>query len=117
MPSPFIRDSSKILLESTLLGFVIGDSNMVTGFRLVGVKGVEVTSVIEARENLQKALAGDDVALIIVSQQFSTQMQDDIVRVRASRVSPIILELPGAVGPSIEIKLSDLISKTLGIAV
>ena len=100
-----------------MLGFVIGDSNMVTGFRLVGLKGVEVTSVDEAKENLQKTLMRSDIALIIMSQQFSGQMQDDIARVRASRVTPIILELPGAVGPSIEIKLSELVSKTLGIAV
>ena len=31
-----------------MLGYVIGDSDMITGFRLVGVEGVEVTSVDEA---------------------------------------------------------------------
>ena len=100
-----------------MLGFVIGDNNMIIGFRLVGVEGVEVRSVKEAKEALQMALSREDVALILISQFFSSQMQDEIIKVRTSRVTPIIVELPGSVGPASEIKLSELITKTLGIAI
>ena len=39
-----------------MLGYVIGDSDMITGFKLVGVEGAEVNSVDEARQALNKAL-------------------------------------------------------------
>ena len=38
-----------------MLGYVIGDSDMITGFRLVGLEGVEVNSVDEARQALEKS--------------------------------------------------------------
>jgi vacuolar-type H+-ATPase subunit F/Vma7 len=100
-----------------LLGFVIGDNKMVTGFRLVGVEGVEVTTIDEAREALSNTLSRSNIALIMLSQQFSTQLQIEIARIRTSRVTPLIVELPGAVGPRSEMKLSELISKTLGIKI
>lgn len=100
-----------------MLGFVIGDNNMVTGFRLVGVEGVEATSVEEAKEALSRALTRSDVAIVILSQQFSPQMQTDIAKVRSSRVTPLIVEVPAAFGPPSEMNLSDLISKTLGIKI
>jgi len=100
-----------------LLGFVIGDINMITGFRLVGVEGVEVASVDEAEKALLAALTRGDVAIILISQQFSDKMQTQIAEIRASQVTPLIVELPGAAGPSSETKLSEIISKNLGIKI
>ncbi len=37
-----------------MLGYVIGDNDMITGFRLVGLEGAEVNSVDEARQALDK---------------------------------------------------------------
>jgi V/A-type H+-transporting ATPase subunit F len=98
-----------------MLGFVIGDRDMITGFKLVGVEGAEVTSVDEARQALSKALTRKDLAIIIVSEEFSALMRKDIEQVRSEHISPLILEVPGRNGPSDEIRMSDLVSKTLGI--
>ena len=100
-----------------MLGFVIGDSNMVTGFKLVGVAGTEATSVSEAHEALEKALARNDLALVIVSEEFSTQpqMQKTIETVRQERISPLIVEVPSSRGKPSEVHMSDLVSKTLGV--
>ena len=95
-------------------GFVIGDRDMITGFRLVGVDGVEVTTVDEARLALSKALANVDLAVIIISEEFSTKIRDEIDKLRLGRVAPLIVEIPGAGGPSGEIRMSNLITKTLG---
>ena len=100
-----------------MLGFVIGDNKMVTGFRLVGVEGVEVTTVDEAREALSNTLSRSDIALIMLSQQFSPQMQTEIAKIRTSRVTPLRVEVPGSLGRRSETKLSDLISKNLGIKI
>jgi len=98
-------------------GFVIGDRDMITGFRLVGVDGVEVTTVDEARLALSKALANVDLALILISEKFSTKMRDEIDKLRLSRVAPLIVEIPGEEGPSGETRMSDLMTKTLGIKI
>ena len=100
-----------------MLGFVIGDNDMVTGFRLVGVEGTEATSLDEAREALEKALTRNDLAIVIISEEFSAQPQlhETIDRVRSERITPLIVEVPGSRGKPSEIRMSDLISKTLGI--
>lgn len=100
-----------------MLGFVIGDGDMITGFRLVGVEGVEVSSVEEASQSLNKALKRSDLAIIIISEQFSEQKQvhEEIEKVRRERRAPLIVAIPGSKGKPSETKMSDLISKTLGV--
>jgi len=100
-----------------MLGVVIGDSDMVTGFRLVGLEGVEVTSPDEALQALSKELERTDLAIIVISEDFSTkpQLLQTIDRVRQERRNPLIVEIPGSRGKPSEIKMSDLIAKTLGV--
>jgi vacuolar-type H+-ATPase subunit F/Vma7 len=100
-----------------MLGYVIGDSDMITGFRLVGIKGEEVNSVEEAGKALNKALARSDLAIVIVSEEYSTQpkLHETIDQIRRERRNPLIVELPGSKGKPTEISMSDLISKTLGV--
>ncbi len=100
-----------------MLGFVIGDSDMITGFRLVGVEGVEVISVDEAGQALNEALARSDLAIVIISEEYSThpQLLETIDKVRRERRTPLIVEVPGSRGKPSEIRMSDLISKTLGV--
>jgi vacuolar-type H+-ATPase subunit F/Vma7 len=99
-----------------MLGLVIGDSDMITGFRLVGIEGIEVTSVDEARQALEETLLRSDVAILIISQAFSTQppIHEEIHKLRRENRTPLIVEIPGSTGPSGEARLSDLINKTLG---
>lgn len=102
-----------------MLGFVIGDGDMITGFRLVGVEGDEVTSVEEASQSLNKAVGRSDLALIIISEEFSTQKQihEIIEQLRRERRNLLIVEIPGSKGKPSETKMSDLISKTLGVRI
>ena len=117
MASPFIRYRIKSSLGERMLGYVIGDSDMITGFRLVGVEGVEVTSVEEASRSLNKALERSDLAVIIISEEFSSQIQihETINKIRRERRTPLVLEIPGSKGKPNETRMSDLISKTLGV--
>ena len=100
-----------------MLGVVIGDSDMVTGFRLVGLEGVEVTSPDEALQALSKELERTDLAIIVISEDFSTkpQLLQTIDKVRQERRNPLIVEIPGSKGKPSEIKISNLIVKTLGV--
>jgi vacuolar-type H+-ATPase subunit F/Vma7 len=100
-----------------MLGYVIGDSDMITGFRLVGVEGIEVTSVDEASQALNKALGRADLAIIIISEEFSTQPQlhEMIDKVRLGRRNPLIVELPGSKGKPSEIPMADVTAQMLGV--
>jgi vacuolar-type H+-ATPase subunit F/Vma7 len=102
-----------------MIAYVIGDSDMVVGFRLVGVEGVEASSVEDARNALQKALGRSDIGIIIISDGFFTDssMQSEVDKIRQERVTPLIVELPASKGPSSNMHLSEIISKILGIKI
>ncbi len=112
-----INQRIKLSFGNRMLGFVIGDSDMVTGFRLVGLKGTEVASADEANRALQNALGRSDVAIIVVSEEFSTQtqMKREIENVRRERVSPLIIEIPSPKGQPTQVRLYDVVSRSLGV--
>jgi vacuolar-type H+-ATPase subunit F/Vma7 len=100
-----------------MIGYVIGDGDMLTGFRLVGVEGAEANTVQEATQALNYALERSDIAIIILSDTFASDpsIQAQVDKVRQERVTPLIVELPGSRGTKTTVKLSDTISKILGI--
>ena len=99
------------------MGLVIGDNNMVTGFRLIGIEGTEAISVAEAKETLKEALNRNDLAIIVISEEFSgdQQIREIIDDIRRSRTVPLIVEVPGSNEKTSEVNLADLVSKSLGV--
>ena len=97
--------------------FVIGDRDMVTGFQLVGITGVEVATADEARRTLVKTVETIDVAIVIISEDFSTDLRETIDELRLNRIAPLIIELPGRSGPSGAIDMSRIVGKAIGIKV
>lgn len=89
---------------------------MVTGFRLVGIEGVIVSSADEAWQALSKAVEHVDVAVVIISQQFSAKMRNRINKLRSSRISPLIVEIPGNLGPPEAIDILDIARKIVGVS-
>jgi V/A-type H+-transporting ATPase subunit F len=98
-------------------GFVIGDKEMITGFRLVGIEGVEISTVEEAKIALSKAIENVDIAIVVISEEWSSKIREEIDRQRSNNVSPLIVEIPGRRGPKGEIRLVELVSKSLGIKI
>jgi vacuolar-type H+-ATPase subunit F/Vma7 len=96
---------------------VIGDCDMVTGFQLVGINGVKISNVDEARQTLLKTVENIDVAIVIISEDFSTQMRDTIDKIRLTQIAPLIVELPGQSGPSGSIDMSSIVRKAIGVKV
>jgi V/A-type H+-transporting ATPase subunit F len=111
------QQTFKVIFGDDMIGFVIGDSDMITGFRLVGVEGVEASTSDEARQALLKALTRSDIGVIIISEAFSTDpsMRQEVDKLRQERVTPLIVEIPGSKGPANKMALSDIVSKILGI--
>ncbi|XHH09057.1 MAG: V-type ATP synthase subunit F [Candidatus Bathyarchaeia archaeon] len=108
-----------IYVANRMNGYVIGDNDMLTGFRLVGVEGVEVNTLEETQTALNEALNRTDIAVLIVSDVFSKEpsIREKIDKVRLERMNPLIVEVPSSKGTSNRTQLSDIISKILGITV
>jgi vacuolar-type H+-ATPase subunit F/Vma7 len=109
----------KAILVDGMIAFVIGDSDMITGFRLVGVEGVESDTIDDAQQALNKALTRTDIGIIIISQAYLSNhtIQEQINKIRQERISPLIVEIPASKGSSKQIQLSETISKILGIKI
>lgn len=102
-----------------MIGYVIGDDDMIVGFRLVGVEGTQASTVEQAKAALHKALTRTDIGIIILSEAFSgdASIREEVDKIRQERVSPLIVELPGSKGTSNKVPLSAVISKILGIKI
>ena len=100
-----------------MYALVIGDRDMVTGFQLVGIKGIEVATVDEARRTLVKTVENFDVSIVIVSEDFSTELRATIDELRLNRIAPLIVELPGRSGPSGAIDMSRIVGRAIGVKV
>lgn len=100
-----------------MIGYVIGDSDMITGFRLVGVEGAEAVTTEEAMQALSQALARSDVGVIIISEAYFSDesIREQVDKIRQERVTPLIVVLPGSRGQMKSTPLSETISKILGI--
>jgi vacuolar-type H+-ATPase subunit F/Vma7 len=114
-----LHSDLNIYLANSMIGYVIGDNDMLTGFRLVGVEGVEVTSLDETQKALNDALNRTDIAVLIIHDVFSNEpsIRERIDKVRLERMTPLIVEVPSSKGTSNRAQLSDIISKILGIKV
>ncbi|MCL1977510.1 MAG: V-type ATP synthase subunit F [Candidatus Bathyarchaeota archaeon] len=102
-----------------MIGYVIGDSDMLTGFRLVGVEGIEVSSLDETQKALNDALNRTDIAVLIVSDVFSSEpsIREKIDKTRLEHTTPLIVEMPPSRGQSNRPDLSSIISKILHVTV
>lgn len=78
--------------------FIIGEKDVVLGFQLAGVEGSMVSSKEEASEALKKAFGMRDIGIVFITEDFSTQIYDEITRLRSQPNMPFIVEVPGRSG-------------------
>ena len=75
-------------------GYVIGDKDLVLGFRLAGIEGIAVPNVNEALEVLRRIVNEGNAKIIFISEDLSTRIQDELDIIRSKSNSPIIVEIP-----------------------
>jgi vacuolar-type H+-ATPase subunit F/Vma7 len=97
---------------------VIGDEEVVLGFRFVGVPGVAVTSREEALEAFSKATGSADGLILILTEQVSAMIDREVMSHQMSGSYPLIVEIPGIQGHLENRKsLVDSIREAVGIHV
>ena len=78
--------------------FVIGDEEVVTGFRFAGVPGTIVYSRDEALEAFRKTTGAGEALVLIITEQISSMIAAEVMDWQFSGSYPLIVEIPGIDG-------------------
>ena len=88
----------------------IGDPELVTAFRFIGIHGINVTNASDAREAFCKVTEGmDEISgtvlpiisscrVLIITEEVADWLGDALVKWQLSDRYPLIVEMPGLMG-------------------
>jgi len=105
---------------------VIGDEELVNALRLAGVsQHYTIKDDHDVRENARKALtellAGPDVGIVIILEDFAQYVEDVVTQVKKGKgTTPVIIEVPSKFGtkyPDIRGYYRALIRESIGFEV
>jgi vacuolar-type H+-ATPase subunit F/Vma7 len=98
---------------------VIGDEEIVTGFRFVGVEGSVAYSRAEALEAFKAVTtAAGEVMVLIITEQISAMIAEEVMDWQFNGSYPLIVEIPGIEGHLENRKsLIDSIREAVGVHV
>ena len=104
--------------------FVIGERELVLGFKLVGVDGAIAVNRTEALDAFNRVTGMGDVPVperpkvLILTEEVSSLLDDEVVAWQKKATYPLIVEIPGING-HLEGKksLTDAIREAVGIQV
>lgn len=102
---------------------IIGESELVLGFSLVGIKGIEVHSHSEALQAFLQATgqgsgAYEPMKVLIITEPVAHMLEEEVNTWQMSGSYPLIVEIPSLQGP-VEGKksLTDAIREAIGVHV
>ena len=72
----------------------IGSRVFVTSFQLAGVQGKIVDTPDDAFEEIKKLYDDSDVGLVLVSDDLTEQINDQLTKLRAEKSTPLVFSLP-----------------------
>jgi V/A-type H+-transporting ATPase subunit F len=96
--------------------FFIGDPTLVNGYRTSGIQSIPVTSPDELLKEVETVFKMEDVGVVLVDRDYSSQVKDRIEYLKVRRVIPVLVEVPGRRATS-EIELKSMISRIMGVKV
>ncbi len=96
---------------------VMADEDIVTGFRLGGIKaGFPVEDMDEARSTLEE-LVEKDFSVIITTERIGTELRSIINKLTSEDALPLIIEIPDKTGSMKRETdpMSELIKRVIGV--
>jgi V/A-type H+-transporting ATPase subunit F len=79
--------------------YVIGDEELVIGFRFVGVPGQAVASRAEAEQVFTRATTpGFPAMVLILTEQVSAMIGEQVMQWQLAGSYPLVVEIPGIEG-------------------
>ena len=74
----------------------VGSRVFVTSFQLAGVQGKIVDSPEDAFEEIKKLYNDSDVGLVLVSDDLTEKINDQLTKLRAEQSPPLVFALPAS---------------------
>jgi vacuolar-type H+-ATPase subunit F/Vma7 len=78
--------------------FVIGDEEVVLGFRFAGAEGVAAHSRAAALEAFRRATTEGDVKILVLTEQVSAMIEEEVTAWQFGGSYPLVVEVPGIEG-------------------
>lgn len=94
----------------------IGDPLLVDGYRLAGIDAIAVSSPDALLESLKASLAKEGVGIILLDQDYASQVKGEIYDIKLKREMPVILEVPGR-RTTAEVDLKATVSRIMGVKI
>ncbi len=94
----------------------IGDPLLVDGYRLLDIEAAPVSTAEELLGALDSAFKRDDLGMILVDSDYSSQVKDRIEDLKLKRAMPVLVEVPGR-RTSADIDFKGIVSRIMGIKV
>jgi V/A-type H+-transporting ATPase subunit F len=93
----------------------LGSKAFVTGFNLSGIHGEYVATADEALARLRASVGDSQVALIMISDDISKLIRDEITAIRAKTSVPLIYEVPAPGSKKESVEYREVLRQILGV--
>jgi V/A-type H+-transporting ATPase subunit F len=98
--------------------FFIGDPELVTAFRFIGIDGTAVRDADEATEVFRDITEGAGCRVLILTEEVADWLEEPVVELELSGRYPLVVEIPGIMGRLPNRKnLVELIRQAIGVHV
>ncbi len=94
--------------------YTVGNKSFVTSFQLAGVPGIISESPQKALDEIKKLTDDSDVGLVLVSDDISTSIDDELTALRAEK-STLVFALPAIGSEKTEVNYRVMLKKILGV--
>jgi V/A-type H+/Na+-transporting ATPase subunit F len=93
----------------------VGGKAFVTGFVLSGVSGEYVSTPAAALEKIQSLSRDPTVGLIMVSDEVTKPISDQLTTLRSKKAVPLIYEVPGPGSKKRKVEYRAMLRAILGV--
>jgi V/A-type H+-transporting ATPase subunit F len=87
----------------------VGSKIFVNAFRLLGAEGVEVSGPREMLEALRRLIEDRSVGLILLSDDFASEVAQELAVIKGKYAVPLIYELPSPGGEPRELDYMEMV--------
>ena len=94
--------------------FTVGSKSFVTSFQLAGIPGLVSPTSEMALEEIKKLTDDSDVGLVLVSDDITESINDELTALRAEK-STLVFALPATGSKKTDIDYRVMLKKILGV--
>ena len=93
----------------------VGSRVFVTSFQLAGVQGKIVNTPENALKEIKEIYKDPEAGLILLSDDLSKSIDDQLTTLRAQKSTPLIFALPASGSEKSEVDYRGMLKKILGV--